>query len=181
MQSPKLLHHEKNCLRLMTSICNQLAGWSKLIRNKTYKFWCCTNYSPRWLLALVTNSSIRWRFLYLFKIWFNHGTVLVRRVNGVWKVQKVDKSRHLLLIQSKPPNNDIEIFVKKITEILYQTKFVTLSESKCCQNYGQCSAKVEMDSWQWLDSICEALFTKRARSDIYIPLKISHWIWNYLW
>ena len=32
----------------------------------------------------------------------------------------MDKSKHLLLIQSNPPNNEIEFFVKSMTQILYQ-------------------------------------------------------------
>ena len=44
----------------------------------------------------------------------------LRRSIGFWKVQKVCKSGHLFLLQSNPPNNEIEIFVKIMTKILYQ-------------------------------------------------------------
>ena len=35
------------------------------------------------------------------------------------------------------PNNELKTFVKIMTNILYQQKYVTFSESKCCQNHGQ--------------------------------------------
>ena len=47
---------------------------------------------------------------------------MVKTVNGVSKVQKVAKSRHLFLIQLSPPKNEINFFVKSMIQILYQKK-----------------------------------------------------------
>ena len=58
-------------------------------------------------------------------------------------VQKKSKSKRLFLTQGIPKSDNFALFVKIMTQILYQKKFITFSESKYGQNHGQCSEKNE--------------------------------------
>ena len=56
---------------------------------------------------------------------------------------KKSKSRRLFLTQGTPKTDNFALFVKIMTQILYQQNFITFSESKYSQNHVQCSEKVE--------------------------------------
>ena len=58
-------------------------------------------------------------------------------------IQKKSKSKVLFLTEGIPKSKKIALFVKIMTQILYQKYFVTFSESKYGQNHCQCSEKVE--------------------------------------
>ena len=58
-------------------------------------------------------------------------------------VQKKSKSKWLFLTQGIPKSDNFALFVKIMTQILYQKNFMTFSESKYGQNHGQCSEKVD--------------------------------------
>ena len=62
---------------------------------------------------------------------------------GFLNVQKKSKSKGLFLTQGTPKYDNFSLFVKIMTQILYQKYFITFSESKYGQNHGQCSEKVE--------------------------------------
>ena len=62
---------------------------------------------------------------------------------GFLNVQKKSKSKWLFLTQGTPKYDNFALFVKIMTQILYQKSFITFSESKYGQNHGQCSEKVE--------------------------------------
>ena len=62
---------------------------------------------------------------------------------GFLNVQKKSKSKRLFLTQGIPKSDNFALFVKIMTQILYQKNFMTFSESKYGQNHGQCSEKVE--------------------------------------
>ena len=62
---------------------------------------------------------------------------------GFLNVKKKSKSIRLFLSQGIPKSDNFALFVKIITQILYQKNFMTFSESKYGQNHGQCSEKVE--------------------------------------
>ena len=83
---------------------------------------------------------------------------------GFLNVQKKSKSKRLFLTQGIPKSDNFALFVKIMTQILYQKYFVTFSESKYGQNHGQCSEKVDFGYGDNLDqrvkipSFTEALF-----------------------
>ena len=62
---------------------------------------------------------------------------------GVLNVQKKSKSKLFFLTEGISKSKNFALFVKIMTQILYQKNFITFSESKYCQNHGQCSEKVE--------------------------------------
>ena len=62
---------------------------------------------------------------------------------GFLNVQKKPKSKRSFLTQGIPKSENFALFVKIMTQILYQKNFITFSESKYGQNHGQCSEKVE--------------------------------------
>ena len=62
---------------------------------------------------------------------------------GFLNVQKKSKSKRLFLTQGTPKSDNFALSVKIMTQILYQKKFITFSESKYGQNHSQCSEKVE--------------------------------------
>ena len=57
---------------------------------------------------------------------------------GFLNVQKKSKSKRLFLTQGIPKSENFALFVKIMTQILYQKNFITFSESKYGQNHGQC-------------------------------------------
>ena len=62
---------------------------------------------------------------------------------GFLNVQKKSKSKRLFLTQGIPKSENFALFVKIMTQILYQKYFITFSENTYGQNHGQCSEKVE--------------------------------------
>ena len=61
---------------------------------------------------------------------------------GFLNVQKKPKSKRSFLTQGIPKSENFALFVKIMTQILYQKKIITFSESKYGENHGQCSEKV---------------------------------------
>ena len=55
----------------------------------------------------------------------------------------VKKSKWLFLTQGTPKYDNFALFVKIMTQILYQKSFIVFSENKYGQNHSQCSEKVE--------------------------------------
>ena len=58
-------------------------------------------------------------------------------------LQKKSKSKLLFLTEGIPKSKNFALFVKIMTQILYQKYFITFSENTYGQNHGQCSEKVE--------------------------------------
>ena len=61
----------------------------------------------------------------------------------VLNVQKKSKSKRLFLTEGITKSKNFALFVKIMTQILYQKYFITFSEQSYGQNHGQCSEKVE--------------------------------------
>ena len=62
---------------------------------------------------------------------------------GFLNAQKKSKSKRLFLTQGIPKSETFALFVKIMTQILYQKNFITFSENKYGQNHGQYSEMVE--------------------------------------
>ena len=98
-----------------------------------------TNSSQRPRISLVCwSGNISWG-------WQSAGESMhyrLRRPIGLWKVQKVGQSRHLFLIE--PTKQKILHFLRLLwPRSCAKNYFIFFSESKYCQNHGQCSEKVE--------------------------------------
>ena len=75
---------------------------------------------------------------------FQGNALLVKVSHRAFKRQKKSKSKRLFLTQGIPKSKIFALFVKVMTQILCQKKFITFSERKYGQNHGQCSEKVEL-------------------------------------
>ena len=62
---------------------------------------------------------------------------------GFLNIQKKSKSKRLFLTEGITKSKNFALFVKIMTQILYQKYFITFSESTYGQNHGQCSEEVE--------------------------------------
>ena len=72
-----------------------------------------------------------------------HSDYRLRCPIGFLNVQKKSKSKRLFLTEWIPKSKKFALFVKIMTQILYQKYFVTFLVSKYGQNHCQCSENVE--------------------------------------
>ena len=104
-------------------------------------FWLVyndTGYIDIWVITLFMGlviASLNWNLVTLH--------YRLRGSIGFLNVQKKSKSKRLFLTQGIPKSDNFALFVKILTQILYQKNFINFSESKYGQNHGQCSEKVE--------------------------------------
>ena len=135
----------------------------KLLFTNTCKYACNTNNNTHkiWENMMLTDWSLRWWILLkisrftsasaaaskkfspytwqgsCWRYWWWSLHYWLRRPLGVWRVQKVVQSRYLFFTIF------FALCETVMTHILQPKKFIPFSESKYCQNHGQCSEKLE--------------------------------------